>query len=190
MGCFLLALLCPEGRNFECKVPSLHLVFTFWRNVRSLVVTMNCEIIILNEFHVAALHLPHTRGRSIWGYEGFAYFLLFHFVTVVLRAPFHFYGVVADLRRRGELPVSFDRHATQAIRFESQWHAFSLSFLCSWIQELQFVKAASLSAGMCSPTSIQMDSYLRILLLPVFCFQLFSLPHHTILVAWLCILGW
>jgi hypothetical protein len=46
--------------------------------------------------------------------------ILFHFVTIVLRAPFHFYGVVADLRRRGELLVSFDRHATQAIRFESQ----------------------------------------------------------------------
>jgi hypothetical protein len=96
--------------------------------------------------------------------------------SIVLRVPFHFYGVVADLRRRGELLVSFDRHATQAIRFESQWQAFSLSFLCSWIQELQFVKAASLSAGMCSPTSIQMDSYLRILLLRAFASSFFLFP--------------
>ncbi len=39
------------------------------------------------------------------------------------------------------------------------------------------MKAASPSAGMCSPTSIQMDSYLRILLLPAFASSFFSLPH-------------
>ncbi len=122
-------------------------------------------------------------GQSHHATSGSLNFLLFHFALVVVSSAhiFRFYEVLADHRRLGELLVSFDHHANQAIWLESQLQAFCFhSYVpesehanqairlesplqATWIHsyvpesELQFVNADCLTTVKCSPTICQMD---------------------------------